>query len=200
MKQQIKTSLAGGLLALALFSTAQAGPLEDAEAAYRKSDFATALQIWRPLAEQRNAEAQTRLGAMYQYGQGVPQDYAQALILRRKAADQGYARGQIDLGGMYEVGDGVTQDYAQALAWYRKAAEQGDAWGQFVLGARYQLGQGVPQDYVRAHMWMNLAASHSGDKDDVQFFAQMRNELAAKMTPAQITEAQRMASEWRLEK
>ena len=36
MKQQIKTFLAGGLLALALFGTAMAGPLEDGHAAYQE--------------------------------------------------------------------------------------------------------------------------------------------------------------------
>jgi TPR repeat protein len=193
---QIKTLLAGGLLALVLFGSATAGPLEDGEAAYKRSDFATALQLFRPLAEQGNAEAQNSLGAMYQYGQGVPKDYAQALILRRKAADQGNASAQIDLAIMYMDGDGVPQDYEQAVAWFRKAAEQGDVWGQFDLGQMYRDGHGVPQDYVRAHMWMNLAASHT---DDV-WFAQMRNGLAAKMTPAQIAEAERMASEWKPKK
>ncbi len=38
----------------------------------------TALREWRPLAEQGNANAQFRLGFMYEKGLGVPQDYAQA--------------------------------------------------------------------------------------------------------------------------
>jgi hypothetical protein len=57
MKQQIKTFLAGGLLALTLFGVAMAGPLEDAKTAYQRGDYATALQIERPLAEQGNASA-----------------------------------------------------------------------------------------------------------------------------------------------
>jgi TPR repeat protein len=52
----------------------------------------------------------------------------------------------------------------------------------------YRHGHGVPQDYVRAHMWYNLAASRGLD-------AFWRNAMAAKMTPAQIAEAQRLASE-----
>ena len=43
MKQQIKTLCAGGLLALALFGPAMAGPLEDGQAAFWKRNFATAL-------------------------------------------------------------------------------------------------------------------------------------------------------------
>jgi len=58
VKQQIRTFLAGGLLALALFGSAQAGPLEGGQAAYQKGDYATALQILPPLAERVNAEGQ----------------------------------------------------------------------------------------------------------------------------------------------
>ena len=125
VKQRIKTFLAGGLLVFGLFGTAMAGPLEDATAAYQRGDYATALQIWRPLAEQGNADAQADLGWMYAQGQGAPQDYAQAVVWLRKAADQGNSFAQNNLGVMYELGQGVPQDYAQAVAWYRKAADQG---------------------------------------------------------------------------
>ncbi len=60
----IKAFLAGGLLAFALFGSAEAGPLEDAKAAGERSDYATELHILRPLAGQGNATAQFRLGGM----------------------------------------------------------------------------------------------------------------------------------------
>ena len=50
------------LAALTLFGSATAGPIEDAKTAYAKSDYATAFQIMRPLAEQGNAEAQMSVG------------------------------------------------------------------------------------------------------------------------------------------
>lgn len=78
MKKQIKTFLAGGLLALTLFGAAAAGPVEDALAAYERGDYATALQICRALADQGNADAQNNLGRMYANGQGVPRDYVRA--------------------------------------------------------------------------------------------------------------------------
>jgi uncharacterized protein len=56
----------------------------------------------------------------------------------------------------------------------------------------YGTGHGVPQDYVIAHMWFNLAAA-SGDKEA----AEVRDMLAAKMTPAQVAEAQKLAREWK---
>ena len=58
--------------------------------------------------------------------------------------------------------------------------------------AAWRDGLGVPKDYVQAHKWFNLAASRGtpmGRKN--------REEIAAKMTPAQITEAQNLAREWK---
>ena len=93
------------------------------------------------------------------------------------------------MGTMYEHGEGVPQERAQAAAWYRKAADQGYIWGQYKLGELYSRGFGVPQDYVLAHMWYNLAAWGG-------LLATYRDDIAAKMTPAQIADAQRMASDW----
>jgi TPR repeat protein len=78
------------------------------------------------------------------------------------------------------------------VGWYRKSAEQGVPIGQLALGAMYADGKGVPQDYVLAHMWFNLAAA-SGNENAVKG----RDMVAAKMTPAQIAEAQKLAREWK---
>jgi TPR repeat protein len=90
----------------------------------------------------------------------------------------------------------VRRDYTQALIWLREAASQGGAVGQSFLGALYADGRGVPQDYVQAHMWFNLAASgaSAGELHDGAVIA--RDTMAAKMTPDQIAEAQKMAREW----
>ena len=134
--------------------------------------------------------------AASQFDQGVAAfnrgDYSTAYRLFRPLAEQGYASAQYNLGVMYANGQGVPQDYAAAVSWYRKAAEQGNALGQFMLGMMYDLGQGVPQDNVSAHKWFNLAAA-SGNAEAVK----NRDIIAAKMTPAQIAEAQRLASAWK---
>jgi uncharacterized protein len=114
MKRHITTLCVGGVLALALFGVARAGPFEDAQAADQKGDYATELQILRPLAEQGNALAQLGLGVMYANGQGVPQDYAQAAAWYRRAADQGVPDARTNPGSMYERGHGVPQDYVRA--------------------------------------------------------------------------------------
>jgi uncharacterized protein len=192
MKQRIKTLCAGGVLALALFGVAAADPLEDGRAAAGRGDYATAIQLWRPLADNSDAKAQTALGNAYLSGQGVPQDYTQAVAWFRKAADQGDAGAQFLLGGMYANGRGVPQDYAQAAVWFRKTAEQGNAAAQFGLGVIYEAGD---QGDAQAHMWYNLAASHAEDAKLRDRATSFRDSLATIMTPAQIAEAQRLARE-----
>jgi TPR repeat protein len=83
-------------------------------------------------------------------------------------------------------------DLNLGVSWYRKAADQGDAMAQNNLGVAYYDGTGVAQDYVQAHKWWNLSAA-SGNADAVK----NRDIVASKMTPAQIAEAQRLASAWR---
>ncbi len=158
--------------------------------AYQRGDYATALTKFRPLAQQGDARAQYKLGLIYSKGQGVPQDYAEALYWYRQAAEQGDASGQFGLGGMYFDGRGVPRDYAEAARWYRQAAEQGDARAQINLSGMYLDGRGVPQDYVQAHMWISLAAAQ-GHEDA----RTLRDLLSARMTPAQLADAQRLARE-----
>ena len=102
--------------------SAMAGALEDCAAAYNRRDYAAAIQLCRPLAEQGDARAQTSLAGMYYNGQGVRKDYAEAAKWVRKAAEQRYAPAQADLGVMYWNGQGVPQDAVQAYMWLSLAA------------------------------------------------------------------------------
>jgi TPR repeat protein len=134
---------------------------------------------------------------MYALGQSVPQNYAQAATWLRKATEQGDVDGQYNLGLIYANGQGVPQDYAQAISWLRKAAYQGHSLAQAGLGSMYANGQGVAQDYVQAHMSLNLAAAGARIGEVRETASKARDEVAAKMTPAQIAEAQQMAREWK---
>jgi TPR repeat protein len=120
----LKRIIAGVVLTVALTGGAAAGPLESAWTAYERGDFATALQLWRQLAAQGNAFAQTNLGFMYSSGKGVPQDLGEAAKWYRLAADQGNATAQSNLGSMYFSGEGVPQDYIQAHMWVNLAASR----------------------------------------------------------------------------
>ena len=114
-------------------------------------------------------------------------------VLRQ--AERGAPGAQATLCFMYSRGQGVPQNYREAAYWCGRAADQGNAEGQYLLGLMYDKGQGVPVSSPRAYMWLNLAAAHaSGNRRDL--FDRIRNSVASKMSPDQITYAQRAALEW----
>jgi len=106
-----------------------------------------------------------------------------------RLAERGDARAQAFLGFMYEHGRGVPQDYVAAAYWYTSAAEQGHATAQYLLGLMYDKGHGVERSDTLAYMWLNLAAAHAPPhaKD---YYNRLRDEVAAKLTAAQVDEAQ----------
>jgi TPR repeat protein len=175
---------------------ASAGPFEDAVAAYQRGDYGTALRLWHLLAQQGDADAQFRLGVMYESSQGVLRSDAEAIKWYRKAAEQDDAVAQFNLGVMYAKG--VSPNHAEAALWYRCAADHGLAGAQFNLGMMYVEGQGVSQDYVQAHMWLDLAASQLPALGTHQrnTTVDARDRVASKMTPPQLVEAQELAFEW----
>jgi hypothetical protein len=164
-------------------------PQDDAEAAK-----------WYPsAAEQGFAMAESNIGTMYIYGRGVPQDFGEAMRWYDKAADQGLALAQFNIGTMYLNGKGVPQDYAEAVRWYRKAADQGLADSQYNLGMMYRDGLGVEQDYVQAHRWYSLAAANfpASETENRTQAVKGRDRVTAKMAPAQIAEAEKLARDWK---
>jgi len=84
--QLISITLTASLMVM--IGTAVAGPLEDATTARENGDYATALKLLRPLADQGIAGAEFNLGLMYAAGHGVPQDYVSAHMWLNLAAAQ----------------------------------------------------------------------------------------------------------------
>jgi TonB family protein len=102
--------------------TAIAASMEDGQTAYNMGDYKTALEVWRPLAEEGNARAQNNLGVMYENGKGVPQNIAEAVKWYRLAAEQGYGGAQNNLGLIYAIGRGIQRDPIRAYMWFSLAA------------------------------------------------------------------------------
>ncbi len=68
--------------------------------AFNEGDYTTALNTFRPLAEQGEAQAQFRLGVMYHQGLGVTQDDAEAVLWQwRGVSDVATAKGLSIWGG-----------------------------------------------------------------------------------------------------
>ena len=89
------------------------------------------------------------------------------------------------------------RDYTKAVKSFRLVAEKGNALAQFLLGDMYFYGLGVRKDNVLAYMWYNLAVAGASVPDISEKIAEARENLAKRMTPAQIAEAQRLSREWK---
>ena len=131
-------------LALFLLFWSVSGQAQDFYKGYEsffQEDFETALEEWRPLAEQGHAGSQYWLGVLYARGIGVPEDVAEAVKWWRSAAEQGHAGAQDYLGWLYYNGIGVPQDNAEAVKWYLLASEQGHA--EAIAGLMEMYGSGT---------------------------------------------------------
>ena len=79
-----------GIVALALLATLPGAPVaagqtfDEAEAAYDRGDYATAMREFLVHAEQGDASAQYSLGCMYATGRGVLKDEAEAVCPARR--------------------------------------------------------------------------------------------------------------------
>lgn len=160
MEMRFKVSIVLASIAVSTGASAQsvADRMHTAAVAYHDKQFSKAIAIWRPLAEQGNAEAQTLLGAMYWSGEGVPRDHAEAAKWYLRAAQKGYARAQNDIGFMYGFGEGIP-----------------------------------PHDDVQAYKWISLAIERYTAKNQDRLDQAIKDKatLRARMTPAQLAQAER---------
>ena len=166
-------------------------------AAYQHGEYLQAFRQLDPLAIGGDPVAQYMVARMYLAGQGVPRDAADGLRWLRKAAHSGLASAEYQLAARYQFGIDLPQDYARAAAWYRKAADRGFAAAQFRLGILYMNGLGVARNPIAAHMWLNLAIAQLPPGPLRDAAAKLREDLALKMSAAQVAQAQLLAREWR---
>ena len=174
-------------------------------------DYLKGVKWYRLAAEQGFVDAQLMLSSWYGvWGEAIysglhenakiediPKDYldvAEAFKWEKKAAEQGNPQAEFGVGVSYSGGNEVSQDLKEAFKWFRRAAVQGYTAAQTALGSCYATGKGVPQDYVRAYMWLNIAVT-TGEAKHFKKLAGDRDALAAKMTPQQIAEAQKLSRE-----
>lgn len=135
-------------------------------------------------------------------GNEVDQDTAAPAQVFRQwlpAALAGDAAAQYELGSAYADGAVTVEDMAEAAHWYHQAADRGSIRAQRDLAILYHKGQGVPQDYVQAYVWFDLAAVRFGTGKRHDQAAEMRDMMAAFLTPEQLSDAKRQSKEWQTE-
>ncbi|MGA7741539.1 MAG: tetratricopeptide repeat protein [Polyangia bacterium] len=123
----------------------------------------------------------------------------------REGAARGESWNQAALGWLYDMGVGVPQDHAEAVKWYTKAADQGFPEAQYNLATLYSSGRGVRRDYAKAYFWANIAvtldpisplAALNGRTEAKPEYIQFRDEVAAKLSPAQLAATQKRCRQW----
>ena len=125
MKRLILTILILILMSVPVYGN----DFNDGLEAYKRKNYKEAVRLWLPVAEQGYSPAQSNLGQMYDFGQGVPQDYKEAVKWYRLAAEQGLSPAQYNLGVMYWQGIGVMQDYVLAHMWFNLSGSNGNKNG-----------------------------------------------------------------------
>jgi hypothetical protein len=63
MNRTFKAAVAALIIAVGFAGSVAAGPFEDGQAADKRGDYATAMRLWRPLANQGNAAFNMNSGA-----------------------------------------------------------------------------------------------------------------------------------------
>jgi hypothetical protein len=153
-------------------------------------------ELIRKAAEKGLADAQCEVGRWYSVGDfGVTKSDAQAVEWWKKAAEQENLFAQYFLGTAYEYGNGVPQDHFRAMQWFGASAAQGFSLSQCSLGSLYGDAKSAYADSVLAYAWSNLQAASTVLRD---CGAEVRDNVARRMTPAEIAEAQRLSADWKV--
>ena len=148
--------LLGLLIASAGFKT----EFNEGLTAARAGDYVRAQNVWRPLARDGNAEAQYRLGWLYENGLGTEQNPFITAQWYRQAAAQGHSSAQYKLGKMSFLGWGMPRDDIKAASYFLEAANKGHAKAQYSMAILFQIGRGVPKDLRKARYWFGRAKAN----------------------------------------
>ena len=123
----------------------------------------------RTRAEHGDADAQYRLGSMYDYGQGFLQDLqddVEAVKWYRLAAKQHHVEAQLVLGYRYQRGEGVPRDYVLSYMWFDLAVTRAsDAIRGRAMRARDEVAELLTFDEreeskARAQQWARAHPVH----------------------------------------
>ncbi|HJR83237.1 MAG TPA: SPOR domain-containing protein, partial [Sphingomicrobium sp.] len=156
--------------------------------AWQKADYARAVAIWRPLAENGDADAAFNLGQAYRLGRGVKIDLGEAQSWLERAASQGHVDAQTTL-GLLLFGNG---NQAEGARWLKQAAEKGEARAMLIYGTALFNGDGVPQDRVLGYAYVSRASAQGlgpakatlDQMDEVMPLADRKKGLAIAMQKA----------------
>ena len=110
------------------------------------------------LAKKGNAEAQYKVGEMYESGRGVAKNQVEAMRWINKAAAQGHQAAGYKLLYYDLKKTGVTAANKPRLIDLQNAAKAGDGYAQYYVGLMHSRGVGLRRNSTVALDWLNKAS------------------------------------------
>ena len=126
-------------------------------AVYKAGDFKKAYDIWLPLAEAGNAEAQFRVGRLYSFGEGRGANFEEAIKWYESAAVLGHTIAMHNLAYILKIGRKAPQNIPKAIKYYTLAAESGYVVSQFGLGITFATVESPYRDFGAAYKWLYIS-------------------------------------------
>ncbi len=127
--------------------------IEKAHRAYNAHDYSQAFTLYKVLAGQDNADAQTSLGFMYQNAQGTQKDPDKARFWYEKAATKKQPFALFNLALLHRDGDQF-----KAYELFLEAAVLEVPPAQYEVALMLERGLGCVQNYAEAAFWYEEAA------------------------------------------
>ena len=161
-------------------------------AAYKAGDFKQAYNIWLPLAEAGNAEAQFRVGRLYDFEEIEDVDINAAISWYKYAAAQRHIGAIYNLGLFFDYDKRIPRNIENARAYYQDGANLCDGASQYRLGALILRMPRADRDNTEGHKWLEIAV----------VFGQERAGKASKKlvglisTPIEYEAGKKKAQEW----
>jgi uncharacterized protein len=156
-------------------------------------DSAEALRWYRKAADAGDSKASVTVASMLLSPDRKPTTQEGAESRRRceEAAERNFPPGAYCMVLIYRLGLGGPKDPVEWAKWLNRAADLGHPQAALELGEAHWKGDGVQKDLVTAYMWIWLAfrAKVQGAETDAQA-------LQKEMSPKQMEQAKRKASEW----
>jgi uncharacterized protein len=151
-----------------IFSAPAHADFAAGQAAYDRGDFNAAYNEWLPLAEAGDAEAQFRVGRLYDVGEGRSRNGPMAVEWYEKSFKQKNLKAGHNLGYLYDVGKIIPRNYGKAFEYYLYGAYQNDPDSQRNLGLMYFGGHGMTHNFIEGYKWLFISKASGGDATEEQ--------------------------------
>jgi TPR repeat protein len=139
--------------------SSRAATVQEAITALKAEQYAEALDILRPLADNGDAQAQYWIGEMNWEGRGLPRNLQAGCDWYEKAADQRLPAALYVTAMCYRKGVRGPVDYERAAFWLKKAVEKGITASKCPLGELFAAGNGVERNDETAFELCRQAAT-----------------------------------------